>query len=112
MNYPDTLLEWLSCGVGGLLLLLGLLLAACNCYILFFNILHQWIRKDGKHSSFIPLIPAICIFIGGMLLSPVLNHLSWLCLLDVSLLNLIFLPVYVVWRAMLHLWRVICCSEK
>lgn len=105
MKCPESLLEWLSCGVGGLLLLIGILLAVCNWYILIVNILHQWIRKDGKYTSLIPLIPAVFICIGGMLLSPRLNHLSWLCLLDVSLLNLLLLPVYMVWRAVVQLWR-------
>lgn len=71
MKCPESMLEWLSCGVGGLLLLVGILLAVCSCYVLIVNILHQWIRKDGKYTSLIPLIPAVCICIGDAVISPV-----------------------------------------
>lgn len=104
--------EWLSCGVGGVFLVFGLVLAGCNWYILFFNILHHWIRKDGKYSSYLSLVPAAFICIGGILLSPWQDNLEWLCMLDISLLNLLVLPVYAVWKGMVYLCHVICRPEK
>lgn len=112
MNAPSTLIEWFSCGAGGLLMLFGLFLAGVNWCILAYNLLHRWIREDGKHTSFIPIIPWACIYIGSVLFAPVADNTKWLCLLDAGLLNLLFLPVYAVWRAMVHMWRVICRDRK
>lgn len=55
MNCPDSWAELLRFGGGALLLLLGLMVATVNWGILFYNIWHGLIKKDDKHSSYIPL---------------------------------------------------------
>ena len=82
MNYPDSRSDWLRFGTGSLLLLLGLVVALVNWCILFYNIWHVLIKKDDKHSSYVPLIAFLGIVAGGYLLSPFRPHLAWLVLLD------------------------------
>ncbi len=87
MNLPDTWMGWLRFGGGALLLLLGLVVAAVNWGILFYNIRHVLVKKDDKHSSFVPLIAFLGIVAGGYLLSPFRPHLAWLVLLDAATLS-------------------------
>lgn len=84
MNCPDSWAEWLRFGGGALLLLLGLMVAAVNWGILFYNIWHVLIKKDDKHSSYIPLIAFLSIVTGGFLLSPFRSHLALLVFLDAA----------------------------
>ncbi len=82
MTYPDSWTDWFRFGAGALLLLLGLVVALVNWRILFYNIWHVLIKKDDKHSSYVPLIAFLGIVTGGYLLSPFCPHLAWLVLLD------------------------------
>ncbi len=82
MNPPDSWMDCLRFGAGALLLLLGLVVAFVNWGILFYNIWHVLIKKDDKHSSYVPLIAFLGIVTGGYLLSPFRPHLAWLVLLD------------------------------
>lgn len=87
MNAPDSWMDWLRFSAGALLLLLGLVVALVNWRILFYNIWHVLIKKDDKHSSFVPLIAFLGIVAGGYLLSPFRPHLAWLVLLDAATLS-------------------------
>ena len=113
MNLPDSWAEWLRFGGGALLLLLGLVVAVVNWGILFYNIWHVLIKKDDKHSSFVPLIAFLGIVAGGYLLSPFRPHLAWLVLLDAATLSflggLVCLPQHCLSCAVLFVCR---CVRK
>lgn len=114
MNVPDSWPDWLRFGAGALLLLLGLVVAAVNWRILFYNIWHVLIKKDDKHSSFVPLIAFLGIVAGGYLLSPFRPHLAWLVLLDAATLSflggLVCLPLHCLSCAVLSVCR--CVRKK
>lgn len=82
--------EWIISGAGVLLLLYGALTGIANWCIFFYNIAHCYIIRDGKHSSFIPLIPAVCLVSGGILAEPLIPGAGVLILLDGELVLLLY----------------------
>lgn len=96
---PDTYMEWIVCGFGVALLLYGLLCGIYNWCIFFYNVVHLYIRRDGKHSSFVGLVPAFCILVGCALVQ--LPEIWWLLLfLDGEIVPFFLFPFMLCLRAL------------
>ena len=98
MICPETVLEWGLPGGASLLLLFGLCIGIANWCIFWYNFVHAYILRDGKYSSFVPLVPILCFLLGCKLYPPFWDYIGLLILLDGEISMVLTLPLWCICR--------------
>lgn len=100
-------MEYIMTISGLLLLIYGLLTGLGNWYIFFYNFAHVHIIRDGKHASFILLVPTACILIGSHLAEPLIPGAAILILLNGELALPLYLILVAIYRSLRWVVRLI-----
>lgn len=98
MIWPENGSEWILFGIASLLLLYGAWCGIVNWCIFLYNVVHHYIRRDEKYSSFVPLVPILCFLLGCKLYTPYGDYIWLLLLLDGELSVVLLFPLWCISR--------------